>query len=118
MTSSGLLELAERCEKATGPDRLLDTQISDALRRHGVKRPPGMPRALTASIDAALTLVPDGYVWHVDLSAGGYYADVIDPVSAAPGSPNGAPPTITSAALALCAAALYAHAAMEKPDDK
>lgn len=56
-------DLIEKLEKATGPDRKLDSAIVDFLV--------GMPRTAiggdaryTSSIDAALTLVPEGArVW-------------------------------------------------------
>jgi hypothetical protein len=51
-----LLELAERCEKATGPDDALDWAAAEAI---GCA--PGLP--YSASLDAAMTLVPDGYEW-------------------------------------------------------
>ena len=56
-----LLALAEHCEAATGPDRELDRYLFAVL--HGVERqrvtgPMDFPA--TASIDAALTLVPEG----------------------------------------------------------
>lgn len=68
-----LLALAERCEAATGPDRLLDCDIASAafgwdrfnLQPGGpMGYPPGknasyrVPK-FTASIDAAMTLAPD-----------------------------------------------------------
>ena len=68
-----LLALAERCEKATGPDRFIDSDIAAALsewenlgghweqhkatgERRQTSYPP--PPAYTSSLDAALTLVP------------------------------------------------------------
>ena len=73
---SGLAELIERLEKATGPDRQLDHDIALATgwaqsfsgatgtSPAGLISPDGnyhySARPFTASIDAALTLVPDG----------------------------------------------------------
>lgn len=74
-----LVELAARCEQATGPDRELDKLIAETLALpHG-------PRSgwsndengdhwiveecsalVTASLDAAMTLVPEGTLWKVD----------------------------------------------------
>src|SRR5690348_8789107 len=64
-----LLALAERCEKAAGPDRDLDEAIALIfgwrLVAKGWVRDPGgnskdeLPR-FTASLDAAMTLVPAG----------------------------------------------------------
>lgn len=75
-----LVALAERCEKATGPDRELDEDIARAVgfvpwggRRMFSTAPSygftyrnptgdyvGAPPYYTGSIDAAMTLVPDG----------------------------------------------------------
>jgi hypothetical protein len=57
-----LSELAERCEQATGPDVQLDRDIFEASeivpdRAHGLVYP---HYAFSASLDAALTLVPEG----------------------------------------------------------
>jgi hypothetical protein len=96
-----LLELAERCEKATGPDVDLDLDISEAT---------GGWKALatwkgvsyTASLDAAMTLVPDGQnfnlFWRAEEGAG--FAGV-----------DGSSTKAATPALALCAAALRARAA-------
>jgi hypothetical protein len=78
-----LLELAERCEKATGPDRELDAMLAVAVDFVAENSNPPSARSLhsdyggsnsyadigahwprlpryTASLDAAMTLVPDG----------------------------------------------------------
>lgn len=131
---SDLLELAERCEKAEGPDRELDCDIALAVGwdiKHPLAPLPELITTLgiewlrlaateyqstykelpayTASIDAALTLVPDGrilrqymvsrHVPHtcevaVDYAHGGWVGH-----------------SDHSFALALCAAALRARAA-------
>lgn len=51
-------DLIARLEKATGPDRELDWAISEALNVAALE--------YTSSIDAALTLVPEG--WLLQLS--------------------------------------------------
>lgn len=53
---SGLRVLAERCRTATGPSFVLEQEIAAAL---------GWPLAppVTASLDAALKLVPEGWFW-------------------------------------------------------
>lgn len=66
---SALIELAERCEAATGPDRELDAEIRAVFGHHwdyaadwGSRencRP--VARAYTGSLDAALMLVPEGW---------------------------------------------------------
>jgi hypothetical protein len=57
-----LLELAERCEKADGPDRDIDWAICGLLNtgRSTDPRRPG-PDYFTASIDAAMTLIPESW---------------------------------------------------------
>ncbi len=95
--------LAVRCEAATGPDRELDALINDIAGRR-----PTMP-AYTASLDAAMTLVPEGYLYGIGNPEGAAHAVVsespdalIDPVKAA------------TPALALCAASLRALATPPK----
>lgn len=78
MNRQTLLELADRCEQATGPDKVLDFWIGvrlhpcrhtdaelqadiDALGIDGM----AIDAPYTASLDAALTLVPDEFEWLV-----------------------------------------------------
>lgn len=67
-----LNELADRCEKATGPDRELDRAIFDAVTGgvfgpdnakfwHSTSYTSRAANKFTASLDAAMTLVPEGY---------------------------------------------------------
>jgi hypothetical protein len=96
-----ILALAERVEQAAGPDPMLDR----AILRHAVREavwdvaPP-----YTASLDAAMMLVPEGR--HVKLSFPVFenWAQVVDETRAL-GRASPATP-----ALALVAAALRAHA--------
>ena len=125
-----LLALAERCEQATGPDRALDFMILKRVRGlrdlgcglyemgnwyyalndddPSEKHPP-FPSP-TASLDAALALVPDGHDWRIEVESGRQPGAICchpDQWSACPGV------TMYSAAtpaLALCAAALRARA--------
>lgn len=88
-----LLVLAEQCEKASGPDRLLDREIGCAAL--GWKRftlngagmlycgddahpdhPGSKYPALTESIDAALTLLPRGWSVQLYLHDGENSADI------------------------------------------
>jgi hypothetical protein len=90
---SVLLELAERCEKATRPDRELDIDICLATRQYSERalshwrhmQPKGsaersvreflsdrLSTSYTGSIDAARTLVPDGCDWAIYKSNDGY----------------------------------------------
>jgi hypothetical protein len=116
-----LLALAERCEQAVGPDRELDVAIARALdwkplyrddyskwwppaavedsraRKRSILHHPTQPLPkFTASLDDALTLVPEECGWMVMNSAA--------KVGVWPS--HGATP-----ALAFCAAALRARAA-------
>lgn len=80
-------ELIERLERATGPDQDVDIAIHKAVHpRHdevpdsrdeafGLRQAFDTGRAeipcpsYTASLDAALTLVPEGWTWAVDATA-------------------------------------------------
>jgi hypothetical protein len=59
---SGLLELAERCEKAMGPDRGLDAEIYALCGRIDENHLLEWRHRYTSSIDAAMTLVPKGMI--------------------------------------------------------
>ena len=59
---SDLLELAARCEAATGPNLAVDVAIENAC-----VEPTGFPKkwialAYSKSLDAAMTLVPEGWM--------------------------------------------------------
>jgi hypothetical protein len=127
MMKEQLLVLAERCEAAEGPDRRLDAEIDIALRRfpeRAYEQANGMrakgssaldriewfikwgATRYTASLDAAMTLVPEGLkpvlnfrVNTCRLSKG------IDDTTAYSGG--------KTMPLALCAAALRARASTE-----
>ncbi len=119
-----LQALADRCKQATGPDRELDARIyilvtggsaADADYAATAPEVTCMPPLYTASLDAALTLVPDGWAvelvqalsgspWHAKLRGGSALVPIIGAAAAAP-------------ALALCAAALRARAAIDTPHD-
>ncbi len=143
-TRERLLGLAERVEAATGVDREIDEAIQAALagaeiepqgycssntyHRDGYWVSIGDIKPYTASIDAAMSLVPEGWLisisqwpirtmqevrdrpgdwgygkdqWRVTLTQDGSSFGQVAPVAAAP-------------ALALTAAALRARAAMEE----
>lgn len=98
-----MLELAERCENASGPDWELDAAIHEAVttfppRRAGVGWPnenalvvPAFPGwvllpAYTASLDAAMGLVPEGWRvsrWEEAWRIGRWHAQVAPRPSAA-----------------------------------
>lgn len=129
-----LLALADRCEQASGPDRELDVAIARALgwkplyrddyskwwppaavadareRKRSILHHPTQPLPMfTASLDAAVTLVPDGWAvelvqalsgspWHATLRGGSALVPIIGATASKP-------------ALSLCAAALRERAA-------
>lgn len=130
--------LADRCEAATGPQKALDREIallvgwcrqspSEAKRKHPAWFHPDDcrdgkpifdslhgtdvwrdPSAFTASIDAAMTLVPKG--WETAIYCGGELANVQMETERLRQQPCFIPIDGTAAtpALALCAAALRA----------
>ena len=113
-TNRATLEaLARRCAYADGPDRELDAEIAEAIeRKSGVSLDRvGEPLPYTASIDTAVSLLPDGWYWlrpEVDLI-------IIEKIIGNDGSKCHisacAPKCATNPALGICAAALRARAA-------
>jgi hypothetical protein len=135
----GLLKLAERCEQATGPVRELDALIFKALGAPvpfqfanklvalnfdeaeqcyfapiGDMRVRYEPPVYTASLDAAMSLVPEGWDWTAQTSFRKSKARAnCDLTQEAPFAPEDWKVTSARAAtpaLALCAAALKARA--------
>jgi hypothetical protein len=107
-----LLALAERCEQAAGPDRVLDAEILCAIYGFTIHKENRCVNSsswdrVTGSLDAAVTLVPEG--WDFCISKGW---DEECAVSLAPANKvTEVISTSTTPALALCAAALQARAA-------
>lgn len=112
MTRDTLAELAERVEQAAGPDRELDRCLFAVL--HGIDRGRAtgpMDFSPTASLDAAMTLVPEGWwIQHLGQLIGGWACRI---------ETNG-PPSASlglffapTAALTICAAALRSRAAIK-----
>lgn len=114
-----LLRLAERCEQVTGPDRELDREIKLALEigKPWTRSTPEAARVwalhYTASLDAAMTLVPEGF--HIDLRV---RADDTPPIAGLKQMGHlsirqsdlvSETSEAATAALALCAAALRSH---------
>lgn len=98
-----LLSLATRCEEATGANKMLDEAIYEAvgavpIRHHSFVYP---HYAYTASLDCAMSLVPEGREHDWSLIGGSYWQAEVADESADAATP----------ALALCAAALRARAA-------
>lgn len=101
-------DLIARLEKATGPDRQLDNAIWFSLDQPLPDDPAGCPLRYTASLDAALTLVPAGFYWSV-LGSDHYgqaWVDKLDGRGTFKSGKSSAGPII-----ALCIAALKARAA-------
>jgi hypothetical protein len=124
-TQDTLRDLIARAEASAGPDREIDAEIAQVLGWGGVHMSPldtsicaGRPGngrawehvpAYTASLDAALTLVPAGFWWETCAPYG-------DPAKQARASMFNASRQAGSARantspLALCAAALRARLA-------
>jgi hypothetical protein len=125
--------LAERCEQATGPDKRIDLTIfatlhpdefADAAEARQYASTSyqremnnadwyyistiGLPR-YTTSLDAAMTLVPEGWAWSLNSGAQGECFARVSPKSRL---------TVVDAAtpaLAFCAAALRARASQDTP---
>ncbi len=123
-----LLALAERCEQAAESDRELDVAIARALDWKPLYRddyskwwPPAavadarekkrsilhhpLP-AFTASLDAAIALVPEGWTWGKFFGGSAECVSISGPSILFERGLNDKP------ALAICAAALRARAAM------
>jgi hypothetical protein len=118
---SDLLTLAERCEREE-PSDALDWAIAQATTPPGVRG--WYQKPYTTSLDAAVTLVPEDWNWTVER----YCFDAVMPYRE-----PGAKASVwrdsrnprerffyieaKTPALALCAAALRARAAMEHADE-
>jgi hypothetical protein len=117
-------ELIARLEKATGPDRRLDVEIHcliigrsiDTVDLDGIGRPGSgwTPSAewppYTASIDAALTLVPRGHKWSI---ACGRFVQYVARVTPVEGNGYFDGECDSTPAIALCIAALRARTAKD-----
>lgn len=122
-----LNELAAACERASGPDRDIDSLIKEAIGDSwdysadwGPRencRPVG--KAYTALLDAALAIVPHGYHWQIGNGVeadGPFAAEYIDqPYAWCSREPTGELVSAATPALALCAAALRARAHQGTP---
>jgi hypothetical protein len=110
-----LLALAERCEAAPFQDRKLSCDIGAATGEQ-------FSRAFTSSIDAAMTLVPEGFLWCTGIAENYGDDDNFKPAWGNVRLPSDSRLQIDVSrnaaipALALCAAALRARAALtEQP---
>ena len=135
-TRAALLALAERCEQASGPDDVLDADIFLVMQPdlaafpwERVTYPNGkhpffadcsdpdglnvvLPPRYTASLDAALSLVPDGWKWtlHSADTAGPPCAYCVPNMGRLPWPMWVNDVSAATPALALCAATLRARA--------
>lgn len=113
-----LLDLAARCESATGPDREIDRDILHCLW-NGPARELWMhcagksPPFFTTSIDAALMLVPEGWAWMAGCAAGETFFATLSPTDESGIEADMIDTNAATPALALCAAALRARAQIE-----
>lgn len=114
---SDLLELAKRCEAAEGPSISLGRAITIAAGMSEVEVDRRIERGLwrnpTASLDAAVTLVPEGLAWTTGQNVHHWYWQTgVNRLNedGAPESVSCSGPARTPA-LAICAAALRARAA-------
>ena len=120
LTREGLVELAERCEQASGPNRGLDLAIALMLGERGLNGSINISKPRTASLDAAMTLV-DGVGVLMALSDIG--ADGLPLARVARPDIDGGPicsgiascimtdtAPVAGLAIAVCAAALRARA--------
>lgn len=73
------LDLLEQLLKSPGPDRELDNAIWATLDQPLPDDPVEWPPRYTASVDAAMTLIPDGHRWRCGYSKHvPHVAEVID----------------------------------------
>lgn len=98
-----LIELAERAEQATGPDSAMDFDIARTIADLSGSNQPIL--AYTASLDAAMTLVPEGWFW-----TGGRDREGRGAMAVVSQDDCLVPAVAATPALALCAAALRARA--------
>lgn len=116
-----LLKLAERAEQATGADRDIDIEIGRYMAKIGTFSCWGCddPLRFTASLDAALTLVPEGAFHGFVMNGDG---DGFDACCQFAGPDEEAPELLwhhaATPALALTAAALRALATQEISDEQ
>jgi hypothetical protein len=116
------IELAERCERAAGPDREIDMEIYRSLDHaieqswpHWNKEQQDMVTPeYTTSLDAALTLVPEGHDIKITQASGPGRSDWYGNCKLRNDWGDGIchKGNAASGALALCASALRARAAM------
>lgn len=113
MAENDLIALAERCEEATGATRELDAMIHWAINDGVAVGYAAYAPAYTASLDAAMTLVPEGAAWSIGCEDDAQ-TDWLADLTCFSEDPDDYSLYIRAAtpAVALCAAALRARAAI------
>jgi hypothetical protein len=108
--SAALIALAELCEAASRPNYELERQIWIAVGSPDVRTIP----VYTASMDAAITLVPGGFMWRLQAWPDGVNNAILERDAGDFGAIDARHTEVFagSPALALCAAALRARAAL------
>lgn len=116
-------DLIERIEAASGPDREIDQDIHELVKM-GLQETTGKayPWSLyyTKYIDAALTLVPEGFEWSLEYQAGHHVSSDVECMVAIAklGDPcRDWESTSYTPALALCAAALKSRAYLKETNN-
>lgn len=122
-------ELIAKLEQATGPGRELDLRVTNALRSNpklhytleelavvdGQPEWRSMIPPYTESLDAALTLVPDGWIWHVWSVSDGMPSAELRKDGTFPIFGHPSNQCKTRGAIGLCIAALRARAQDKQP---
>jgi hypothetical protein len=104
---NALLELAERCEQAAGDDATALIHLEADIRAALMIDPESQQRPFTSSLDAAMTLAPEGWAkYAVDADDGGCIFELETD------DDQKVEVHARTWALALCAAALRARAAL------
>jgi hypothetical protein len=112
MNKSALLELASRCEAATGPERELDIAIGQAVGTWpAAPNTFKFPKRYTASLDAAMTLVPEGWGYCIEQERPSRAPEAcLSPPDSEPWGHGSIDAEAATAPLAIVAAALRALA--------
>ena len=113
-TREELRALAERVMALTGSDREVDALVWRATVPDAQHWPDSAAMLFTASLDAAMTLVPEGLLWTMDSWADGWSAGIWRPQRGWMLTPDKERKSRTPA-LALTAAALLARAEQVQP---
>lgn len=102
--------VAARLEKEAGPCRVLDGLLAAGFLLPVPDDPAGWPARFTASLDAAITLLPDDFHWEVKTAPHrrGYFCEAWAPT----GKVVAAIGDAATPAMAVCAVAAKLHQKM------